>query len=145
MFTDFRNPLCSEVLDRRQVLKQEIVNLMRNPESILEQQDILFVEKYDNFLAIYLHYPLQDRKYQTVPLDCSLAEESRYLLFCYERNWEKEGYNQSTPVIELKDGRQVECGILDLNTFEETEKAILEKGFNEVVTIIEKEHATIEV
>jgi len=144
MLTDFKNPLHSEVLDRRQTLKERTIHLMRNPVSILEQQDILFVEKYDNFLVIYLHCPFQDRKYQTVPLDCSLREEGRHLLFCYERNWEWEGYNQSAPVIQLKDGRQVECGILDLDSFDKADRAILEEGFDEVVAIIEKEHVTIE-
>ena len=70
--------------------------------------------------------------------------ESRHLLFCYERNWEDEGYNDSAPVIEVKDGRQIECGILDLDDLGDLERAEIEKGFHEVQRIIAEENATIE-
>ncbi len=143
MFKDSQNSLHSEVLDRRQILKQRIVDLLKNPEFIVKQKDILFVEKYDNFLAFYFHSPIENKKYQAVPLGCSLTEESRYLLFCYERNWEKEGYNESTPVIEIKNGEQMECGILDLDDLDDVDKIEMEIGFDEVQRIIAEENATI--
>jgi len=144
MFKDPRNPLDNRVIERRIALKERIENLLKNPESILEQQDILYVERRDeNFLAIYFYSPAKDRKYHTVPLDCNFTESGRHLVFCYERNWEAEGYNESTPVIETGDGKQIECGILDLDDFEETERAILEEGLNQVQRIIEIENATM--
>lgn len=143
MLKDPQNPLHSEVLNRRYSLKERIVNLMKNPESILEQQDILFVERYDAFIAVYLYSPSKDRRYQTVPLGCNLTEQSRHLIFCYERSWETEGYNDSAPVIQLKDGRQVECGILNLEDFEEAERPVIEDGFNQIQRIIAEENATM--
>lgn len=143
MLTDPQNPLHSEVLNRRYSLKERVLNLMRNPETILDQQDILFVERYDDFISIFLYSPSKERKYQTVPIGCSLGVESRHLLFCYERTWETEGYNDSAPVIEIKDGRQVECGILNLENSEETERVALEDGFNQIQRIIAGKDATI--
>lgn len=43
----------------------------------------------------------------------------------------------------MKDGRQVECGILNLVDFEEAERAVLESGFNQIQRIIAEENATI--
>lgn len=135
-------PHC-EVLQRRDALKEQILNLMKNPESIKNQEKILFVERYDNYLGLFFYSPVKDRVYQTVPLGCDITEESKHLVFCYERNWEEEGYNQSTPVIQLKDGRQIECGIINLDNFEAVEREEMEAGFNEVRRIMAEENATI--
>lgn len=143
MLKDFQNPLRSEILDRRKILKERILGLIDNPESIKEEREVLFVERYGDYLAFYIYSPAQNRNYQTVAIDCNLTERSRHLVFCYERNWEEEGYNQSTPVIEMKDGRQIECGILNLENLKDEEKRKIEVGFNEIQRIIAEENATI--
>jgi len=149
MFTDPKNPRDSKILDRRDFLKQRIVTIMKNPELIIEQRDVLFVERYGNYLALFFHCPVANRKYETVPLDGNFVnyrkvpEESKQLLFCYERNWENEGYDKSVPVIEMKDGRQIECAMLNLDDFEVPERALLVEGFTQVRRIIEQENATI--
>ena len=144
MFTDPKNPLHNEVISRREALKQRILDVMKDPQAIRDQQDMLFVEKYDSRIALFFYTPAKGRRYETVTLDCNLTEESRHRIFCYERNWEEEGYNQSTPVIEIKDGRQVECGILNLDDLDDKEREEIEFGFNQVQRIITEENATIE-
>lgn len=144
MLTDPQNPLHSEVIARRSSLKERVLNLMRDPSLITRQQDILLADRYDNFLSLYFYSPLQGRKYHVVPLGCNFSEEDRHRLFCYERNWEDEGYNESAPVIEMKDGRQVECGILNLDDLGDSERTEIEKGFYEVQRIMAEENATIE-
>ena len=132
-----------EVLRRRDALKEQILDLMKNPESIKNQEKILFVERYDNCLSLFFYSPVKDSVYHAVPVDCNITMESKHLIFCHERDWEERGCDDSTPVIQLKNGKQIECGILNLNNFEGPEREEIESGFNEVQRIIAEKNATM--